>query len=379
MSANKFQKKLQQKRVHQKNESPVSVAAVSIAARTTEAPHGQPEASRMMSQIARSPLEPAGQIIRVPIDEVYEVEQVRPEDDFEEETLAGMADSFSEFGNLTPPRCFPKDRNGYRVWFGATRIRSMRRRGDTHVDIYVGKPPRDEKQRIMGQLIENLQQSGLKPLATALAFEKLKSEHNMTGEQIAKSLGKPTAFVSKHLRIGAAPEKIKVLMKAQKLSDVDLIYTLLQVNELSEDSADRLIDIVESGKTLTRASVKDVLDQLKGRTPKQTQKGQIRQKISHAKSEPEMGESQEATADSENPVTPDLSHVEREILNHPEAPELGIPEGKQARLKPVVMFQGTRGFLLLDKVPEEWGYVWIRTSEGEFHIEASEVTLLGVS
>lgn len=416
MAASKFQKKLQQKREEQKDGSD-AVATASIASRTAEPPHGKPEASQMMSQIVRPAMEPEGQIIRVPIDEVYEVKQVRPEEDFEEETLAGMAESFNEFGNLTPPRCFPKDRNGYRVWFGATRIRSMRLRGDTHVDIYVGKPPRDDKQRIMGQLIENLQQSGLKPLATALAFEELKTVHNMTGEEIARAMGKPTAFVSKLLRIGAAPEKIKVLMRGHKLADIELIYTLLQVNELSGETADRLIETVKSDKALTRAAVKKELDRLKGRLSRKI-KGNVEENISHAKSQPEARnlldkndtpEVSQQTGDT-MPIQgkEKISHAKSQPAGKGEyetdkqpgedvetqanlnAAELAMlndlqgdvtpssSDSKPARLKPVVLFEGKRGILLLDKIPEEWGYIWIRTQDGEFYIEASAITLLGV-
>ncbi|MBL1657545.1 ParB/RepB/Spo0J family partition protein, partial [Klebsiella pneumoniae] len=140
-------------------------------------------------------------------------------------------------GMLTPPRCYPRDRRGYQIWLGETRVRTARKRGDTHIDIYVGKPPRERKERIIGQLIENLQQSGLKPLATAKSFYELKHEFNMTGEQIAKTMGKPTSFVSKHLRLLDAPENVTALLRDKVTSDIDLAYTLIQVNEKSPEEA----------------------------------------------------------------------------------------------------------------------------------------------
>jgi ParB family chromosome partitioning protein len=165
-----------------------------------------------MADIARPDIEPDGQIIRVDINLVYAEEQVRPEEDFDEEVIEGMSDTFETIGMLTPPRCYPRDRRGYQIWLGETRVRTARKRGDTHIDIYVGKPPRERKERIIGQLIENLQQSGLKPLATAKSFYELKHQFNMTGEQIAKTMGKPTSFVSKHLRLIDAPENVTALL-----------------------------------------------------------------------------------------------------------------------------------------------------------------------
>lgn len=371
MAASKFQKKLNALKTSGSAVSAMPEVAASVAARNTPAPVGTPEASKIRTEIARPGLEPEGQIVRVRADEIYEVEQVRPENDFDEEVISGMVESFSEFGNLTPPRCFPKDRKGYRVWFGATRIRSMKKRGDEFIDIYVGRPPKDEKQRIMGQLIENLQQSGLKPLATALAFEQLKTDFNMTGEEIARSLGKPTAFVSKHIRIGSAPEKIKSLLKNKSISDVDLAYTLIQIDSIDSGASDRLIEKHKAGSTLTRAQVKKELDRLKGRDVSKAQT-----KASHAKSQ-----------SGDDVLVPDneteVSHAKSLTT------ETGSPSSSQKKgqyqsadipcsLIPVVKFNGTEMTILLHKEPDEFGFVWLKTAKGELYVRASDVEFLGL-
>jgi ParB family transcriptional regulator, chromosome partitioning protein len=360
MAASKFQKKLEEQKTSNPSTAAMPEVAASVAMRSTPAPIGNTEASRILSEIARPAMEPSGQIVRVRASEIYEVEQVRPEEDFDEEVLAGMVESFSEFGNLTPPRCFPKDRRGYRVWFGATRVRSMKRRGDEFIDIYVGAPPRDERQRIMGQLIENLQQSGLKPLATAMAFEQLKNDFGMTGEEIAKALGKPTAFVSKHMRIGSSPEKIKLLVKGRKLSDVELIYNLIQLNEIDPNSADELIEKINAGKSVTRASVKKELNRVKGLKTGVTKKSITSEEdISHAKS---------------------FIYSNTDNVNDEPSAILSGTAGdeNQFGLAVVVSIDGIEGRLLLDLIPEEYGWVWISTPSGKIHVEASEVKLLGL-
>jgi len=371
MAASKFQKKLNALKTSGPAVSAMPEVAASVAARNAPAPVGTPEASRIRAEIARPGLEPEGQIVRVRADEIYEVEQVRPEDDFDEEVISGMVDSFSEFGNLTPPRCFPKDRKGYRVWFGATRIRSMKKRGDEFIDIYVGRPPKDEKQRIMGQLIENLQQSGLKPLATALAFEQLKTDFNMTGEEIARSLGKPTAFVSKHIRIGSAPEKIKALLKNKSISDVDLAYTLIQIDNIDSGASDRLIEKHNAGSTLTRAQVKKELGRLKGRDVSKAPT-----KVSHAKSQsgddvlqPD-NETEISHAKARTPESGSTSS--RDKKNQYQAADVPLP------LIPVVKFNATEVTVLLHKMPDEFGFIWLKTAEGELYVRASDVEFLGL-
>lgn len=362
MAANKFQKRLNALKNSGPAASTLPEVAASVAARNTPPPVGTPEASKIRTEIARPGLEPDGQIVRVRADEIYEVEQVRPEDDFDDEVISGMVESFSEFGNLTPPRCFPKDRKGYRVWFGATRIRSMKKRGDEFIDIYVGRPPKDEKQRIMGQLIENLQQSGLKPLATALAFERLKTDFNMTGEEIARSLGKPTAFVSKHMRIGSAPEKIKALLKNKSVSDVDLAYTLIQIDSLDAGAADRLIEKHMTGRVLTRALVKKELDQLKGRVSRTSGP-----QISHAKSV--VANDQQSC----NEKSGDLSS--KKIT--PETGKAVSPRDPD-KLVPVVMLDGAECTIMLDKKPEEFGWVWVKLSGDERYVNVGDVQFLGL-
>ncbi|WP_313052631.1 ParB/RepB/Spo0J family partition protein [Pantoea piersonii] len=362
MAASKFQKKLNALKTSGPAASAMPEVAASVAARDTPAPVGTPDASKIRAEIARPGLEPEGQIVRVRADEIYEVEQVRPEDDFDDEVISGMVESFSEFGNLTPPRCFPKDRNGYRVWFGATRIRSMKKRGDEFIDIYVGKPPKDEKQRIMGQLIENLQQSGLKPLATALAFERLKTDFNMTGEEIARSLGKPTAFVSKHMRIGSAPEKIKALLKNKSITDVDLAYTLIQVDSIDSGAADRLIEKYNAGSTLTRAQVKKELDRLKGRNTNRTEG-----RISHAKSLQQHENSSPENTDAELQPAP-VSDAEKQHNAEKTSP----------LLIPVVRLNGSEGTIMLHKAPDEFGFLWVKTADGEMYVQANEVEILGL-
>ncbi|MNB68878.1 Chromosome-partitioning protein Spo0J [compost metagenome] len=298
-------------------------------------------AHRIMTEISRpADIEPDGQIVRVSLDLVYAEEQVRPEEDFDDVVIDGMVDTYDSLGMLTPPRCFPRDKRGYRIWMGETRVRTARKRGDEYIDIYVGKPPKDEKDRIIGQLIENLQQSGLKPLATAKSFNDLKTKFGMTGEQIAKTMGKPTAFVSKHLRLINAPEKVTSLLRDKVTSDVDLAYTLIQVNEQAPEDADKLI-VAARDSGISRAQVKAALD-----TIKSNKQG----KISHAKSK----------------------------KNHNTIPVNGANKSPSERWNVFVEFGDQEGFILTDRAPDEDGYVWVKLDIGEMSVDVSELRIKGL-
>ncbi len=162
----------------------------------------------------------------------------------------------------------------------------------------------------------------------------------MTGEQIAKTMGKPTSFVSKHLRLIDAPENVTALLRDKVTSDVDLAYTLIQVNENSPEEAEKLVAAArESG--ISRAQVKAVLDEVKN-------KG--KDKILHAKSK----------AQNKKPARPVDSN---------------------SGVKPwqvVVDIDGQQGTIMTDRAPDAEGYVWVKLEIGEISVEASELRVKGM-
>ncbi|AHM76702.1 ParB/RepB/Spo0J family partition protein [Yersinia hibernica] len=333
----------------------------------------------LLSEISRPEIAPAGQIIRVRLDEVYSIEQVRPDEDFEEETLKGMEETYDEVGMLTPPRVFPRDKKGYRIWFGETRIRSARRHGDEYIDVYVGVPPKNDKVRLLGQLIENLHQSGLKPLATANAMLELKTKWGMNGEQIAKSLGKPVSFVSKHMRLCDAPAVIRDLLKDKITGDVDLVYTLCQIHDRSPEIAEQLAQTART-KTLTRQAAKAELGKLKNpKTPADTEK----QNKPTENNQPVVTKEQ-TSPKNELTILPttqgneagNTSINEIKPLDAKTSSSAAAVSQKENRL--IVRVDGQIGYLLINKMAEEYGQVWVKLEIGELCVEAKSVALVGI-
>lgn len=341
----------------------------------TLAPVVTERAHSLLTDIARPELVASGQIVRVRLSEVYATEQVRPDEDFEEEVIEGMSDSYSEVGILTPPRAFPRDKDGYRIWLGETRVRAARRRGDEFIDLYIGEPPKNDKKRLLGQLIENLHQSGLKPLATAYSMLELKKDWGMSGEEIAKSLGKPTSYVSKHMRLCDAPTFITSLLKDKITADLDLVYTLCQIHDVSPEESQRLASVARNDK-LTRTQAKSVLDTLKGRKQKDGVK---------TKKEPVLTEN---TPPNETRVNPgnELEEETEEI----QAPSTRSPaenassersnikqEAEKSQPKIMVNLGQEQGYILL-KVPADSGMIWVQFPSGEKCVEAISLIVRGV-
>lgn len=352
--ASDFKKKLALKNKEREETSLKSAGLVKIE--EGDAPQLKDIPQSELRMISRGNLEADGQIIRVPVGEIYTVVQVRPEEDFEESALNDMAESYEEFGILQPPRVFPKDKKGYRIWFGETRWRTARKKGLTHIDVYVGRPPRDERTRVLGQLIENLHQSGLKPLAVAEALKELKHAHDMTGEQISKSIGKPIAFVSKHLRLAEAPDAVRSLLHSKITRDVDLAYMLCQINDISPELTATLCAQAVAGN-LSRKDTKVALEKIK------------------SNKKPTLKNPKPTRQQSELP-----SSCDRKLPHDGKVQLPPLTEALQApvRLNVEIVELGVRGYILLDKIDDEYGQIWIQTDSGEYCVPATEVKILGL-
>jgi ParB family chromosome partitioning protein len=323
--------------------------------------------------------DPAGQIIRVPIDDVYAIDQVRPEEDFEDEVIDGMKQTYGDFGILSPPRCFPRDKRGYRIWLGETRWRSAKKKGDLFIDIYVGLPPENEKKRIYGQLIENLHQSGLKPLATAIQLQVLRDVHGETQESMSRILGKPKTFISKHMRLIDAPAPVIALLKDKVTKDVDMAYTLCQINDISPDSVDKLAQLVRDGKLTRQGAIKE-LNVLKGKPP--TNPPPPAPPTISGTETREVNRNEDALQEQSKNSTNETGSSAAAQLNtgngksHKSPSGDNLPKVKTTRV--VVKFEDCEGYLLTDRLPEEYGQVWVELPIGEMCIDAADISVLGI-
>lgn len=94
MAKKPFMKRLQAQQVMKKNAAVVSDIEQVIANKQPDEESHDIAAHKIMADIARPDIEPDGQIIRVDINLVYAEEQVRPEEDFEEDIIDGMSDTW---------------------------------------------------------------------------------------------------------------------------------------------------------------------------------------------------------------------------------------------------------------------------------------------
>lgn len=140
----------------------------------------------------------------------------QPRKMFDEEKMMELADSIKEHGVLQPIIVTKKD-NYYQIIAGERRWRASKIAGLKTIPTIVRDY--DEQKTREVALIENIQRENLNPLETARALKELMEEHNLTQEQLAKTLGKSRSAIANTVRILNLDERVLELVSEGKLSE----------------------------------------------------------------------------------------------------------------------------------------------------------------
>ena len=165
------------------------------------AENGTEESNRSAEELKLSDLEP---------------NRGQPRKDFDDETLAELADSISQNGILQPLLVRPIFGGGYQIVAGERRWRAARMAGLTTVPAIIREL--DDEQVMEIALIENLQREDLSPLEEAMGYQSLMDSYDMTQEEVAKIVGKSRSAVANVLRLLKLPEEVQSLIRSGQVS-----------------------------------------------------------------------------------------------------------------------------------------------------------------
>lgn len=135
----------------------------------------------------------------------------QPRTDFDDESIAALADSIREHGLLQPLLVRPLDNGGYQIVAGERRWRACRMLGMSEVPVLIRELSDQETAQIA--LIENLQRENLNPIEEALGYHDLMESYDMTQEAVSKTVGKSRSTVANSLRLLNLPNKIKEMLR----------------------------------------------------------------------------------------------------------------------------------------------------------------------
>ena len=140
----------------------------------------------------------------------------QPRREFDEKSLAELADSISQHGILQPLLVRPFLDGGYQIVAGERRYRAARMAGLTEVPVVIRDLSDSETMQLA--LIENLQREDLTPVEEARGYRQLIDNYGLKQEEVSRVVGKSRPAIANTLRLLELPEDILKLISDGKLS-----------------------------------------------------------------------------------------------------------------------------------------------------------------
>lgn len=140
----------------------------------------------------------------------------QPRTDFDEASLASLADSIQQHGLLQPLLVRPIEGGMYQIVAGERRWRACRRLGMSEVPVIIREL--DDTETMQIALIENLQRENLNPVEEAQGYSVLMETYGMTQESVAKTVGKSRSVIANALRLLKLPSGVLEKLRSGDLS-----------------------------------------------------------------------------------------------------------------------------------------------------------------
>ncbi len=307
--------------------------------------------------------------------------QPRREDNpgFSEEKLNELVTSISRRGVKTPISVHnhPEKPGRFIINHGARRFRASKIAGKKTIPAHI-----DNDYTRTDQLTENLLREGNTPLEIARAIGEFLKK-GMKKKEIAENIGKTAGYVTQYAALLKLPHSIATAFHNNRVTDVTLIYELVQLHRDHPDEVDTWVN--DESQEFTRGSMKYLRNYL-------TQK----EEESELESDTPGGDSDLFEGGETEPVQ-DASHAPPQITSSPHRSDTDgkqsldeISGGKKARhptdpskLNQVivkVLHNNRVARLMLDRRPPVKGYAWLKYEDdgNEFEATIRDVQLIAI-
>jgi ParB family chromosome partitioning protein len=152
--------------------------------------------------------------VRIPIAAIAP-NPLQPRRIFHNERLAELAQSIRSNG-IIQPLVVRKVEGRYQLVAGERRWRAAQLAGVPDVPVVVQDIPDDRLLEIT--LIENIQREDLNPIETAIAFDRMMKELNLSAEQVGSRTGKDRTTIVNLVRLLGLPADLQQLIAERRLS-----------------------------------------------------------------------------------------------------------------------------------------------------------------
>lgn len=155
------------------------------------------------------------ELVEVGVDEVIRDES-QPRKVFGKDGLLELAESIKKHGILQPI-VVVREGEKYKIVAGERRWRAAQLAELKTVPVIVRTL--DDQSRLEMAIVENAQREDLNPIELATAYAKLKTQFNLTNEEIGQRVGKSAGSVINTMRLLKLPEEAKKAMQEHGLME----------------------------------------------------------------------------------------------------------------------------------------------------------------
>ena len=144
-----------------------------------------------------------------------EVNPFQPRTQFDEESLAELADSIKVQGIIQPITVRKLSERKYQLIAGERRYHASKLAGLLRIPAYVRMA--NDQQMLEMALIENIQRENLNAIEIALSYQRLLSECALRQEDLGDRVGKKRSTVTNYLRLLRLPPGIQAAIRDGKI------------------------------------------------------------------------------------------------------------------------------------------------------------------
>ena len=153
-------------------------------------------------------------VVEIPIERI-DPNPKQPRLEFDDETLAELAESIQAHGVLQPVMVRPAG-DRYQLVAGERRFRASRKLGRVTIPAIVRPVSDDEMLEVA--LIENLQREDLNAIEEALGYQRLLDELHYTHDRLSERVGKNRSSITNTLRLLTLPSGVQSMVSRETLT-----------------------------------------------------------------------------------------------------------------------------------------------------------------
>lgn len=192
--------------------------------------------------------EKLSQLVELDIEAVVRDEE-QPRKNFTKESLNELAASIREHGVLQPIVVMKGGKN-YQIVAGERRWRASKLAGLTKIPAIVRTLNAQNKLEL--SIIENAQREDLNPIELATAYAKLKSQFNLSNEEIGQRVGKSAGSIVNTMRLLKLPEEAKKAMQEHNLMEGPMRPLIAAEPEMVHEILPKMIEEGWSARKVER-------------------------------------------------------------------------------------------------------------------------------